>query len=149
MGQLLAHKGHILALPSVVEPKHSTALRELYLFDPGPMELGYGAARSRAVAVQASFEPLRPHSMILLPLPGGPGEKSKAILAVRMEPEEGVVLYDLFLKPPPPPKSAEDNSGWLDWFPKVGVFGVVLVGVVIWNVRKETSGMEGFGSGGM
>merc|ERR1719171_1134536 len=29
-----------------------------------------------------------------------------------------------------------DLSSWLDWFPKVGIFGITLIGVVIWNVRK-------------
>ena len=27
----------------------------------------------------------------------------------------------------------------LNWFPKIGVFGVALIGVVIWNVRKVSS----------
>jgi len=33
-------------------------------------------------------------------------------------------------------------SSWLDWnswLPKAGVFGIVLVGVVLWNVRKWTT----------
>jgi len=32
-----------------------------------------------------------------------------------------------------------DGSSWLNWFPKIGVFGIALIGVVIWNVRKVTS----------
>merc|ERR1712003_522088 len=31
------------------------------------------------------------------------------------------------------------SSNWLNWFPKIGVFGIALIGVVIWNVRKVTN----------
>merc|ERR1719353_78731 len=41
------------------------------------------------------------------------------------------------------------RAGWLDWFPKVGVFGIAMVGVVIWNVRKMSGGSGGGGGGGL
>merc|ERR1719353_2886624 len=62
--------------------------------------------------------------------------------------EKGVTLYELNLKTPTPPKSAQEGSSWLDWFPKVGVFGIAMVGVVIWNVRKMSGGGGGGGGGG-
>merc|ERR1712070_98178 len=109
-------------------------------------EIGYGSAKTQTLPLQTNFEPYIPEAMLLHSVPGHHGEKPKTMFAERMQ--KGLVLYGMYLKQPPPPKSADDGSGWLDWFPKVGVFGVVLVGVVIWNVRKETSGMD-FGGGGM
>merc|ERR1712039_305368 len=35
--------------------------------------------------------------------------------------------------------SGSDMTNWLNWFPKIGVFGFALIGVVIWNVRKVTN----------
>ena len=32
--------------------------------------------------------------------------------------------------------AGDSSSSWLNWFPKIGVFGIALVGVVIWNVQK-------------
>jgi len=119
------------------------------------MENGYGSSPSRAITLQASFKPKQPDSLALFGQPsagaGPPGEKAKSQIAIRFKGQSGVEVYDLTLRTPPPPKAAQDaaagnsSSGWdmsslLNWMPKVGVFGIALVGVVIWNIRKVSGG---------
>merc|ERR1719210_2597959 len=121
-------------------------MREIFFFNLAAMEAGYGISPSRAVSLQLSFKPRQPESMALHGGLGNSGDR-KSQIALRFANSEGVELYDLSLKTPPPPQAASGGSGnedsWtsnlLNWVPKVGVFGVALVGVVIWNVRKVTS----------
>merc|ERR1711972_368895 len=64
----------------------------------------------------------------------------------------GIDIWDLNLKQPPPSQAMTNadsgSNSWLNWFPKIGVFGIALVGVVIWNVKKasqqrtETKGFD-------
>lgn len=146
--KLHGFRGHILGLPTPLNDmeRKDEYLREIFFFNVAAMEVGYGTAPSRAVALQASFKPRQPQSLELYAGAGGSGERAKSQIAIRFANSSGVELYDLNLKMPPPPKSAVGGGGddgwmssWLNWFPKVGVFGVALVGVVIWNVRKVTS----------
>eukprot|EP00435_Cladocopium_sp_Y103_P003799 s6678_g1.t1 len=65
------------------------------------------------------------------------GEKTKSQVAIRFKDAKGI-------ETPPPPKAAAESSnssGWdmnslLNWFPKVGVFGIALIGVIFWNIKK-------------
>merc|ERR1712232_861277 len=99
----------------------------------------------------------------------GPGGGSRVQVALRFEGSPGVELFDLSLKHAPERRLDGDNEvfvdtdddgwgddaeqkdssffGWLSWLesyfsgsPKVGVFGVAVAGVVIWNIRKSRGG---------
>lgn len=141
-------RGHVIGLPTPLEttPRKDEYLRELHFFNLAEMDSGYGTAPTRAVTLQASFKPRRPHAFSIYSGAGGGGDRSKVQMTMQFQGEKGVTLYELNLKTPTPPKSAQEGSSWLDWFPKVGVFGIAMVGVVIWNVRKMSGG--GGGGGG-
>merc|ERR1719199_720576 len=109
------------------------------------MEQGYGTSPTQAVMLQASFKPKTPQQFSLHSgSGGGGGDRSKVQLSLHFAGEKGVSLYELSLKQPPAPKPQQEGGSWLEWFPKVGVFGIAMIGVVIWNVRK----MSGGGGGG-
>lgn len=137
-----------MALPTVLEdtPRKADYLREIYFFNLAAMDAGYGVAPSRSVTLQASFKPKQPEDFALYGAPstGGSGER-KSQIAIRFADTLGVELYDLTLKQPPAPKSVSEEgddgwpTNWLNWFPKIGLFGIALIGVVIWNVRKVTN----------
>lgn len=156
--KLHSFRGHVMALatPFAELEKKDEYVREIFFFNMAAMENGYGSAPSRAITLQASFKPKQPETLAMLgqPSAGPSGEKAKSQVAIRFKDTKGVELYDLTLRTPPPPKAAADNnssSGWdmnsvLNWFPKVGVFGIALVGVIFWNIKKvsgqSTSGPE-------
>jgi len=173
--RLYALRGHVMGLPTPLEStkqpdEHN---RELYFFNMNAMEAGYGSAQSRIVTLQASFEPRRVQSFALQQSAGsssGPPAAPKVHLAVQFaEERSGLELYELNLKTPPLPSrgggggdgggsgsgGGNDIASWLDWIPKVGIFGITLIGVVIWNVRKvsgkaqqqqsSSAGLEGLG----
>jgi len=163
--KLHSFRGHVMALPTPLEDteKQDEYLREIFFFNMAAMEHGYGSTVSRAITLQASFKPKQPVSLALYGSPsagaGPPGDKSKSQVAIQFEGQTGVEVYDLTLRTPPPPKAAAaeggggNSSGWdmssmLNWMPKVGVFGVALIGVVIWNIRKVSGGGGGGGGGG-
>eukprot|EP00930_Biecheleria_cincta_P023649 TRINITY_DN17052_c0_g1_i1.p1 TRINITY_DN17052_c0_g1~~TRINITY_DN17052_c0_g1_i1.p1 ORF type:complete len:607 (+),score=114.38 TRINITY_DN17052_c0_g1_i1:114-1934(+) len=156
--KLHSFRGHVMALPTPLEgmAKHDEYVREVFFFNMAAMENGYGSSPSRAITLQASFKPKQPESLALFGQPsagaGPPGEKAKSQIAIRFEGQRGVEVFDLTLRTPPPPKAAQaegaagtSGSGWdtsslLNWMPKFGVFGIALVGVVIWNIRKVSGG---------
>lgn len=157
---LHSFRGHVMALATPLPDmeKKDEYVREIFFFNMAAMENGYGSAPSRAITLQASFKPKQPETLAMLGQPaagpGGAGEKAKSQVAIRFKEEKGVELYDLTLRTPPPPKAAADSSssnGWdmsslLNWFPKVGVFGIALVGVIFWNIKKvsgQSSGSPG------
>lgn len=137
-------RGHVLGLPMQPEGAGTGmgTSREMYFFNVPAMEVGYGVSHSRAVALQVSFRPKQPEDFALLGVSSG--ERAKSQIALRFENAPGVELYELSLKQPAAPKSptaegsGDSANSWLNWFPKIGVFGIALVGVVIWNVRKAT-----------
>lgn len=161
--KLHVFKGHVMGLPVIPEDMESSMtdfLRELYFFNMAAMEAGYGVSPTKAITVQASFKPKQPESYALLGTGSSSSDRAKSHVAIRFEGRPGVELFELSLKQPPAPKSAGGNGGdvgggllggggggggddtlgsWLNWFPKIGVFGLALVGVVIWNVRKVTA----------
>jgi len=154
--KLLGFRGHVMALPTPLEdtPRKEDYPREIFFFNLPAMEAGYGTAPSRAVALQASFKPKLPEQLALNGAPtGGAASGGKSNIAIRFVDTPGVELFDLSLKQPPAPKSVASGGGggdsdpwsgsWLNWFPKVGVFGIALVGVAIWNVRKVTNQRKG------
>lgn len=146
--KLHVFRGHVIALPTPLETteRKDEYLRELHFFNLAEMDAGYGTAQTRVVTLQASFKPRKPEQFALhTGTPGGGGDRSKVQLALNFGGEKGVTLYELSLKQPPPPKASPEGGGssWLDWFPKVGVFGIAMVGVVIWNVRKMGGGEGG------
>lgn len=163
--RLYALRGHVMGLPTPLEStkqpdEHN---RELYFFNMNAMEAGYGSAQSRIVTLQASFEPRRVQSFALQQSSGpssGPPATPKVHLAVQFAEERGgLELYELTLKTPPLPSRGGDGGGsgaaggndiasWLDWIPKVGIFGITLIGVVIWNVRKVSGKAQQSSSAG-
>lgn len=150
--KLNTFKGHVLALPTAEPdmPHKADYLREIFFFNTQAMEAGYSLAPSRVVALQASFKPRQPESVAL----SASGAAAKAHVAIRFEGQKGLELFELSLKQPTKPKAdgggegGNDLAGWLEWFPKIGVFGIALVGVVIWNVRKATSQTKQAGAAG-
>lgn len=145
-------RGHIMGLPTPLEStkQPDEYHRELYFFNLNAMEGGYGAAQSRVVTLQASFEPRRLNSFALLTASGSANSGSgKVHLALQFAEDRGSLdLYELTLKTPTAPAAAAGGGGssagsgisaWLDWIPKVGIFGITLIGVVVWNVRKVSS----------
>jgi len=146
--KLHGFRGHIMALPTPLDDteRKQDYLREIFFFSMAAMDAGYGTAPSRSVALQASFKPRQPDALALVGSPAGGGDRTKSQVALRFADELGVELYELSLKQPSAPKSASGDGGgedggwsWLNWFPKIGVFGIALIGVVIWNVRKVTN----------
>jgi len=133
-------RGHVMGLPTPLEStqKSDEYNSDLYFFNTAAMEAGYGAGQSRIVTLQASFQPRRLTSFALSGSSAGP----KTHLALVFGGQSAALeLYELFLKTPAIPKDVGGGSGndwaaWLDWFPKVGILGITLVGVVMWNVRK-------------
>jgi len=164
--KLHSFRGHVMALPTPLEdtPKKDEYLREIFFFNMAAMENGYGSSPSRAITLQASFKPKQPEALALLGQPsagaGNAGEKAKSQIAIRFKGTPGIEIFDLTLRTPPPPKAAQaegggnsgSGGGWdmssiLNWFPKVGVFGIALVGVVIWNIRKVSGGSSSSNDG--
>eukprot|EP00933_Yihiella_yeosuensis_P041016 TRINITY_DN35452_c0_g1_i1.p1 TRINITY_DN35452_c0_g1~~TRINITY_DN35452_c0_g1_i1.p1 ORF type:complete len:591 (+),score=131.91 TRINITY_DN35452_c0_g1_i1:129-1901(+) len=161
--KLNSFRGHVMALSSPLDDaaRKDEYLREIFFFNTAAMENGYGSSPSRAVTLQASFKPKQPEQLALFGSPStgsSPGEKAKSNIAIRFKGEKGVDVYELTLRTPPPPKSHSpdgasggSNGGWdmasmMNWFPKVGIFGIALVGVVLWNLRKVSGGeSESFG----
>lgn len=144
--KLNVFRGHIMALPTLLEdtPRKTDYLREIYFFNLAAMDAGYGVAPSRSVTLQASFKPKQPEDFALYGAPSTSSGDRKSQIAIRFAGTPGVELYDLTLKQPPAPKSVSEEeegwpSNWLNWFPKIGLFGIALIGVVIWNVRKVTN----------
>ncbi|CAJ1455641.1 unnamed protein product [Effrenium voratum] len=158
--KLHSFRGHVMALPTPLDDmdKKDDYLREIFFFNMAAMENGYGSAPSRAITLQASFKPKQPETLAMLGQPStgsGPGgDKAKSQVAIKFKGVNGLELFDLTLRTPPPPKAAAEtnnSSSWdlsniLNWFPKVGVFGIALIGVIFWNIRKvsnqNTGGME-------
>jgi hypothetical protein len=155
-------RGHVLALPVPFEEADQKAghLRELFFFNLAAMEAGYGVSPSRAVALQVSFKPKMPEAFALLGGGSGGGNDrgGKSQIALRFVDTPGIEIYDVSLRQAPAgakggaaggasssgggwggDEAASDGNSWLNWFPKIGVFGVALIGVVLWNVRKATS----------
>lgn len=144
-------RGHVMGLPSPLEEtkRPEEYNRELFFFNLAAMEAGFGDTESRSVTLQASFGSRRLESYSLLSQSGGSssgGAKMHLVLRFLDSPSS-LELYDLTLKTPSAGSGGGGSSGsgggdggdwssWLDWIPKVGVFGITLVGVVIWNVRK-------------
>ncbi|CAK0882187.1 unnamed protein product [Prorocentrum cordatum] len=138
--KLYTFKGHVVGLPVPPEGavRGADYLRELHFFSLSAMEAGYGVAPSRAVLLQASFSPRQPESLALLG--GEPGGRAHA--AIRFAGTEGVELYELSIRQPTSSSAVDGSSGgipsWLSWLPdsKIAIFGVSLVCVVAYNVRK-------------
>lgn len=144
-------RGHVMGLPS---PNSDVGNPDLYFFNTAAMETGYGSGHSRIVTLQASFHPRRLDSFSLQNSGGG-GSSPKVLLALQFVGQSaGMELYELNLKTPAAPRadsgggSGSDFASWLDWIPKVGILGVTLIGVVIWNVRKFSGGKQASGGGG-
>lgn len=154
--KLQMFRGHVIGLPTPLEntARKEEYHRELHFFNLAEMDAGYGTAQTRVLTLQASFKPRRPDQFSVITGSagggGGSADRTKVQMTVQFAGEKGVALYELNLKQPPPPKAAagESSGGWLDWFPKVGVFGIAMVGVVIWNVRKASNSGGGGGRGG-
>jgi hypothetical protein len=154
--QLHVVRGHVMGLPSPLEEtkRPSEYSRELFFFNLAAIEGGFGDTESRSVTLQASFGHRRVDSYALLSQSGGSGSGgsggAKMHLTLRFaDNPSSLELYDLQLKTPPAAGagggsggsgsgggSGTDFASWLDWIPKVGVFGIALIGVVFWNVRK-------------
>merc|ERR1719324_415160 len=144
--KLALFRGHAVGLPSKLGGGEAQRQVELHFFNMAAMETGYGTAHSRSIALQVAFGVRTPTGFSIHTSQGG--DKGKAILSMRFADEPGIALHDLSLKPPPVTKSAAgggdgEGNDWLSWFPKIGVFGVALVGVVMWNVRKATAQKSG------
>lgn len=147
--KLHSFRGHVLGLPTPLEDtkRKEDYLREVFFFNVATMDAGYGTAPSRAVALQVSFKPRQPEQLALYaPASTSGNDRGKSQVAMRFVGSRGLELYDLSLKTPPAPKSAGggeeggwSSSSWLNWFPKIGIFGIALIGVVMWNVRKVTN----------
>lgn len=142
--QIQLFRGHVIGLQTPLESTERAQdyLRELYFFNMAAAEAGSGAGHSSAVALQIAFEN-QPNTYALYTKGTGPGDRAKGQILIRMDGQRGVGLYNLNLKQAVAPKqsagASDSSASWLNWFPKIGVFGVALIGVVIWNVRKVSS----------
>mmetsp|Transcript_2312 Transcript_2312/g.5487 ORF Transcript_2312/g.5487 Transcript_2312/m.5487 type:complete len:620 (-) Transcript_2312:112-1971(-) len=166
--KLQGFRGQVLGIPVPSEETQAEAkgaARDLFVFNLMAMDAGYGVGPSKAVALQASFQPLNPSNMVATTASVGAQERSKGHAAIRFEGKKGVQIFEVNMKQPSAAKAAAAAAGggaggdaagggaeswlsWLDWFPKIGIFGVALMGVVFWNVRKVTnSGARGGGGG--
>uniref|UniRef100_A0A7S2LEU0 Uncharacterized protein n=1 Tax=Zooxanthella nutricula TaxID=1333877 RepID=A0A7S2LEU0_9DINO len=152
-------RGHIMALP-ILSPdtvQKAERVRDIFFFNMAAMGAGYGLAPSRVVALQASFQERHPTSFALTATSSAQ-DRGKSHIALQFEGTKGVELFELNLKPPQAPKAAgaegaggggDTWSSVLDSFPKVGIFGVALVGVVMWNMRKVSSQQKRDKGGGL
>merc|ERR1712083_815631 len=99
----------------------------------------------KAVTLQVSFSQLAAEALAVHVSAGGSTGKSR--LALRFAAKPGVEIYELSIKPPATVKSGGgggfDSLDWLNYFPKAGMFGIALVGVVIWNVQKARKKASG------
>jgi len=166
--RLHSARGHAIGLPT---PSESTKQpqdynRDLYFFNMAAMETGsgFGSSGSRNVALQASFEPRQLQGFDMLSTSVGSSSSmsssstSKTHIALRFG--EGIELYELTLKTASASLGgggggsggSSDGGGgfasWLDWIPKFGIFGMTLIGVVIWNIRKVTGSKQNQSSAG-
>jgi len=141
-------KGHVFALQTANADKANASgeepMREIFFFNMGAMEAGYGVAPSGAVMLQASFKPKQPEAYALhTSHSGNIGERARTQMALRFVGYPGVDLFDLDIKQPPAPAPSHgpgDDSSWFEWIPKAGVFGVALVGVGFWSASKAAAG---------
>lgn len=143
----IAHR-YIIALP--IAPKADGKAefpQELLFFNMAAMDAGYGAGHSKAVTLQVSFAQPAAEAIAVHVSSGGAMGKSR--VALRYAAKPGVEIYELSVKPPAATKSGGGGGGgwdsfeFLNWFPKVGVFGIALVGVVLWNVQKARKKASG------
>lgn len=150
--KLQVFRGHIMALtsPTTDTERRGDYLREIYFFNLAAMDNGYGASPSRTVTVQASFKPLQPESVAIS------GDRSKSQIAIRFAGKKGLEMYSLNIKLPAALQAVmgnvlnvndgSDEPTWgstlMSWLPKAGVFGLVLTGVVVWNIRKANRGND-------
>lgn len=144
------YRGHVMGLQTPLEGEGSDHLRELFFFNLAALDAGYGSATSRVVTLQASFKPQQPLCLAMHSgAAGGSSSSARATIAFRMANSSGLEIYELSLKQPPASKGGgggdgssgggDDSNSWLSWFPKIGVFGIAMIGVVIWNAQKVTS----------
>lgn len=159
---LNSFRGHVLALPSLLNstPNKEQHVRDLHVFNLGSLEIGHGTAPSRTLVLQAHF----PAPIEKLAVHPAPGDRTKAQLALTFNGMKGIEIWDFTVKPQQAtsPKgssssstysdyesssfvrsfigsgdsSMDDESSWIDWFPKIGIIGAALVGVVVWNFCK-------------
>jgi len=159
--RLHAVRGQIMGVPTPPEGTENSDEynRDIYFFNTAAMESGYGSGQSRIVTLQASFHPRRLISFALQHSLGSSGSgssgPSKAHLALQFAGQSaGLELYELNLKTPAAPSAGGGGGGssdmwsWLEWIPKVGILGITLIGVVVWNIRKVTGGKKPSGGGG-
>lgn len=143
--RLHSFRGQVLGLPTpqAVDTRQANCSREIFVFNLAPMAAGYGAAPSKVVSLQASFKPKQPSSLEIT-VAASAQERSMGFAAVQFVGYKGVEVFDVNMKPPPAPKTPGGGSddgwtSWLNWIPKIGVFGVALIGVVFWNIKKTTN----------
>mmetsp|Transcript_30091 Transcript_30091/g.75970 ORF Transcript_30091/g.75970 Transcript_30091/m.75970 type:complete len:590 (+) Transcript_30091:91-1860(+) len=151
--KLQAFRGHVMALTSPLEdtPRRDEHLREIYFFNLAAMEVGLGASPSRAITLQAAFKPKQPEDYALSAVyVGAQSDRTKSHIGIRFAGMKGIDLFSLSLKPPPAVQAAmstvageQEDVSWssslLSWFPKIGIFGVALIGVILWNLRKAAN----------
>mmetsp|Transcript_74125 Transcript_74125/g.141083 ORF Transcript_74125/g.141083 Transcript_74125/m.141083 type:complete len:605 (-) Transcript_74125:170-1984(-) len=144
-------KGLVAGLPTLLEStaRRAEHMRELYFFSIPFMEAGYGTYPSRAIALQVDVKPKEIEQFKLYSLPksgstgtAGDRDRAKALVAMTIAGERGVELYELVLKQPPPSKKAVSDAGlesssWLVRYWKLEVLIAILVGVVVWFLRKN------------
>lgn len=156
--QLHVSRGHIMGVPTPLEgTEHADERnRDLYFFNTAAMEAGYGSGQSRIVTLQASFHPRRLTSFALQNSAGSGGSgPAKAHLVLQFAGQSaGLELYDLNLKTPAVTRAEAGSGGsdmwsWLEWVPKVGILGITLIGVVVWNIRKISGGKQKSSGGGL
>lgn len=144
------YRGYAVAMPVPQTVQQSLVEREISVFNLNAMEDGYSAGASQAVLLQQAFG----DKLLAFALNPTAGERGKAQLAVsRGGPglNADLEFFDLSFKPPPPSKAQvavnkeEGGKGWFDWVPKIGVFGVALIGVMFYNARKNKGLGPGFG----
>lgn len=109
----------------------------LWVFNLIAIETGYGSQHSRAVVLTKAMEQ-RPRSLSLF---RHESSKSRGSFCAVNEDGSNVELWDLQFKAASAPRAATegDNTSWLDSIPQSWIFIVVIIGVAIWNVRKQTS----------
>jgi len=145
-------RGHVIGLPTPLAgtERADEFNRELYFFNIGAMEAGYGTAPSRAVTFQASFEDRKLHSFSVLPSPGSSssGAVGKVYMVLQFDGETGgLELYELSLKTPSLPSPGRrdatgDDSGSTgaardtEDLVKAGILGIALVCMLLWILRK-------------
>lgn len=144
-------KGLVVGLPNLLDStaRRDEYLRELYFFSIPFMEAGYGTHPSRAVSLQVDVNPKEIQKFRLYGLPkaantgtGGDRDRSKAQMAVTIVGGRGLELYELALKQPPLSKKAITDAGlesdsFLSKYWKLGTFALVLIGVVVFYLRKN------------